>query len=362
MTRRTPYLVQSGAASRLASSYAYQKADVVLTETTKLDSAIPAAGRSWATSATYVHHSTLALFTLMWGGNFVLAEIALRDLSPISFSVARFLVAGVAMLGILYWQGKSRARKSGMQFRLFPKVAAPDRLRLGVVAVLGATLAPWLGIEGLHLTSSGRASLWLALCPVLSAGMGYFMRTEALRKVGLIGLLIAGAGTIGLAADGLHPGRGYWLGDLLLFLSICCTAAELHLIKPLVLKYSPASMVAARTVLGGLCYVGIASASLSNQPWLNLDTWTWVAILVGGAIGVGVGQWVKVRALEALGPTRVVLYGNLVAPATLLLAWIVLGTEPSVIETMAGLLIIVGAMFLQVGDPHRPGDGSDSMN
>ena len=84
-------------------------------------------------------------------------------------------------------------------------------------------------------------------------------------------------------------------------------------------------MVAARTSIGGLCYVAIASASMAQQTWFELGTWTWIAILFGGAIGVGVGQWVKVRALDALGPTRVVLYGNLVAPATLLLAWLVLG-------------------------------------
>jgi drug/metabolite transporter (DMT)-like permease len=121
-------------------------------------------------------------------------------------------------------------------------------------------------------------------------------------------------------------------------------------------------MVAARTVLGGSLYLLLASPSLMQQTWFSLGSWTWIAIIAGGAIGVGVGQWVKVRALEALGPTRVVLYGNLVPPATLFLAWVALGSEPSQLEILAGALILFGAMLLQVGDPHRPDDVRVSAN
>jgi drug/metabolite transporter (DMT)-like permease len=340
----------------------FKKAEVVLVDITEVKTRLDASQNTLDVAKPFAHHGVLMFFTLLWGGNFVLAEVALLELSPISFSVARFFVAGMVMLGVLYVQGKSYARKHRQPFRFFPVIEKQDRLRLVAVSVLGATLAPWLGIEGLNLTSGGRASLWLALCPVLSAGMGYLMRTECLRKMGMSGLFIAGIGTVGLAADGLDPSRSFWLGDLLLCLAICCTAAELHLIKPLVIKYSSTSMVAARTVLGGSLYLLLASPSLMQQTWFSLGSWTWIAIIAGGAIGVGVGQWVKVRALEALGPTRVVLYGNLVPPATLFLAWVALGSEPPQLEILAGALILFGAMLLQVGDPHRPDDVRVSAN
>lgn len=328
----------------------------MLAETSNLDSVLDAGEQAVEITKPYTHHSVLVLFTLFWGGNFVLAEVALVELSPISFSVARFFVAAAVMLAVLYAKGKASARKHQTDFRLFPSIDKSDRMRLLSVAVLGATLAPWFGIEGLNLTSGGRASLWLALCPVLSAGIGILLRTEFLRKVGFSGLVIAGIGTMGLAADSLALDHTYWLGDMLLFLAICCTAIELHLIKPLVIKYSATSMVAARTAIGGLFYLLLASPSLMTQNWLSLGLWTWIAIVLGGAIGVGIGQWVKVRALEALGPTRVVLYGNLVPPATLFLAWVVLGTSPSMMEIAAGALILIGAVLLQAGDPHRPDD------
>ncbi len=301
----------------------------------------------------YVHHVTLLSFTLIWGGNFVLAEVALQEMSPISFSVSRFLVAGLALLGFFYVEGYQASKRKGTSVKLVPALDRSDWFRLVVVSILGATLAPWLGIEGLNLTSSGRASIWLALCPVLSAGIGIMLRTETIRKIGLLGLFIAGLGTVGLAADGFDGEQQMIWGDLYLLLAICCIAAELHLMKPLVARHSSTSMVAARTVIGGTIYFLVASPSLIQQSWFSLGAWTWIAILAGGIIGVGIGQWTKVRALDVLGPTRVVLYGNLVPPATLLIAWIALGTNPTWLESAAAVLIFIGAACLQLGDPHR---------
>ena len=256
------------------------------------------------------------------------------------------------MLAILYSQCRIDARRNG-SFRFFPKIDRSDWPRLLLVSVLGATLAPWLGIEGLGLTHGARASLWLALGPVLSVGLGVVLSTERLGWMGFLGVTLAGLGTFALAIDGLDPERNYWLGDLLLFLALLMAVAELHLIKPLAARYGATSMVAMRTTIGGVLYLLVATPALVEEPWLALTGWTWIAILAGGAIGVGVGQWVKVRALHALGPTRVVLYGNLVPVAAMLLAWLTIGTDPSLLEIVAAVLIILGAISLQWLDRYR---------
>jgi drug/metabolite transporter (DMT)-like permease len=314
--------------------------------------------RSVASRTAWSHHSLLSLFVFLWGANFVLAELALREMAPISFSVARFVMGGGALVALFYAQYAIRNREQNGQEQLFPSIQTGDWPRLILVSVLGATLAPWLGIEGLGLTHGARASLWLALGPVLSSALGYLWDTERIGWAGYVGITLAGLGTFMLAADGMRPEQAYWLGDLLLVTALLMTVAELHLIKPLVARYGSVSMVALRTVIGGALYVLIATPSLVDEPWLNLSWITWVAILIGGGIGVGVGQWIKVRALDTLGPTRVVLYGNLVPVATLLLAWLTIGTDPSLLEAVAGGFIVVGAICLQVLDPH----GSDAAS
>ncbi len=307
-----------------------------------------------APEASWPHHSVLLVFTLLWGGNFVLAEVALREMAPISFSVARFLMGGGAMFAILYLHARTEARKNGAGIQLFPSIDRSDWPRLLLISVLGATLAPWLGIEGLSLTNGARASLWLALGPVLSVGIGALMRTERIGRMGYLGVILAGLGAVTLAADGLNPEQaGYWRGDVLLIVALLMAVGELHLIKPLAATYGATPMVAARTAIGGLLYMLIASPSLVEQTWLSFGVWTWVAILAGGAIGIGVGQWVKVRALDTIGPTRVVLYGNLVPVAALVLAWLALGTAPSMLEIVAAVLIILGAVCLEMLDTYK---------
>lgn len=310
-------------------------------------------------TAAVSHHSLLLLFTIIWGANFILAEIALAEMLPISFSVSRFAIGGVAMLLLLYFQCYVDAKREGKPLKFFPLVERKDWARLLLVSVLGATLAPWIGIEGLDLTHGSRASIWLALGPVISTGCGVLLRTEKIGTYGYVGIILAGGGTFIMALDGLQTGNAYWIGDLLLLVALIMTVVELHLIKPLARKYGSISMVAMRTAIGGSVYLMIATPSLIGEEWLSFGFWTWFAILAGGAIGVGMGQWIKVRALRSIGPTRVVIYGNLVPLAAMLIAWLSIGENPSLYELIAGLLIIAGAIFVQILDAFR-GEQDDS--
>jgi drug/metabolite transporter (DMT)-like permease len=108
--------------------------------------------------------------------------------------------------------------------------------------------------------------------------------------------------------------------------------------------------VASRTAIGGILYLLIAAPAIARVSWQTLSGWTRIAILVGGSIGVGMGQWAKLRSVRALGPIRVILYGNLVPLVTVALASLTLGTRPSSVELAAGALIVLGSVCLHVLD------------
>lgn len=254
------------------------------------------------------------------------------------------------MLLVMYLQYRAEANNSSGTTSFLPDVRKKHWPRLLLVSVIGATLAPWLGIEGLGLTHGARASLWLALGPAVSTVFGYLFSTERMGMYGYFGVLLAGLGTVILAWDGIQPEQGYWLGDLILIVALILTVIELHLIKPLAREYGSVQIVALRTAIGGSLYILIASPALAEVTWLSLGLWTWIAILAGGAIGVGVGQWVKVRALKILGPTQVVLYGNMVPIAALLIAWLSIGENPSFMEIVSAAFIIAGAILIQIID------------
>lgn len=283
-------------------------------------------------------------------------------MSPISFSVSRFAMGGIAMFLVMYLQYRSECRQTNNKISFLPQIKKEDWPRLLFISVIGATLAPWLGIEGLGLTHGARASLWLALGPAVSTGFGYMFSTEEMGGYGYLGVVLAVVGTIILAWDGLQPEQGYWLGDAILIIALILTVIELHLIKPLANKYGSVPIVALRTAIGGTLYILIASPDLIVVSWKSLGLWTWIAIIAGGAIGVGVGQWVKVRALKKLGPTQVVLYGNMVPIAALFIAWLSIGENPSRLEIISAVFIITGAIFIQVIDDRASTDEKEISN
>jgi len=254
------------------------------------------------------------------------------------------------MFGIMYLQYRVERHRTNQAISFLPDIKKKHWPRLLLVSVIGATLAPWLGIEGLGLTHGARASLWLALGPAVSTGFGYLLSTERMGFYGYLGVFLAAVGTVVLAWDGLQPEQGYWFGDLILIVALILTVIELHLIKPLAREYGSVIVVALRTAIGGSLYLLIASPALAEVTWLTLGLWTWIAIVAGGAVGVGMGQWVKVRALKKLGPTQVVLYGNLVPIAALFIAWLSIGENPSTLETISAVFIISGAILIQVID------------
>lgn len=305
-----------------------------------------------------VFHALLALFTFLWGANFVLAAKALSELSPLSFSVSRFAAAALVLVPVtrLARRPKRRAEPA--------KLARRDVPRLLLVAVLGAVVAPWLGIEGLALTGPGRAALYPAMAPAVSVLVGRFMKHERLCRANLLGIALVAGGSLALAADRLRGG-GEWLGDLLLALAVLAAVAELHLIKALGDHYGAGRATAWRTALGTALYALVAAPALLAAPWAGLGAWTWIAILAGGMIGVGLGSWVKVAAGSVIGPTRVIVYGNLVPLTTWLLGALFLGDRPSVAEGIASVLVIGGALLVQwrraraavAPDGDRPKDG-----
>lgn len=277
-------------------------------------------------------------------------------MAPISFSVSRFAMGGIAMLLIMCYKYRSDCFNNGGPLPFLPHIKKKHWPRLLLISVIGATLAPWLGIEGLGLTHGARASLWLALGPAISTVWGYIFGTERMGRFGYIGVILAMLGTVILAWDGLRPNQGYWVGDLILIVALILTVIELHLIKPLAREYGSIPVVALRTAIGCSLYLVIAAPSLVKESWSSLGPLTWIAIIAGGCIGVGMGQWIKVRALKKLGPTQVVLYGNLVPIAALLIAWLSIGENPTFLEIISALFIISGAICIQVIDARQTRD------
>jgi drug/metabolite transporter (DMT)-like permease len=294
-------------------------------------------------SQNWQSHSLLLFFTIVWGGNFVLAEIALHEISPLAFSSLRLGIGGFFVVLIFLC-------KSQKPWRTFRAFSTNEWLRFAIVISLGAVIAPWMGIEGLKQTDGGRASIWLALGPLFSMIIGNRLKTERYGILVFTGLLLALVGFFLMIWDGLTFHTEYWRGDLLLISALLATVLELHAIKPLIIQYGAIKVLLLSSLFGSLFYLLIAYPSISEVNWNMLSTVTWIAIIFGGIVGISLGQWVKMNAIDSIGPTRVVMYGNLVPVTTLIISMFILAGNPTPTEWCAVVLMMSGIFMVQWWD------------
>jgi hypothetical protein len=81
-------------------------------------------------------HTVLSLFVFLWAGNFVLAELALREMTPIAFSAVRLIAGGASMLLLLHLQTRFDARRGRRAVADFRTVQRHDWPRLLLVSLL----------------------------------------------------------------------------------------------------------------------------------------------------------------------------------------------------------------------------------
>ncbi|HWA58361.1 MAG TPA: DMT family transporter, partial [Gemmatimonadales bacterium] len=153
--------------------------------------------------------AVLALWAtcLIWGAAFPLAKLALGDITPMTFTAARFLLATALVLPGL--RGTTR-----------------DEWRHG--AILGLLLSLGFATQtiGLNLTTASRSGFITALyIPFVPLVVWLVYRTLP-ERIATVGLVIALAGMTLLTHPG-SLGAGVNLGDFLTLLCALCFAAHM---------------------------------------------------------------------------------------------------------------------------------------
>ena len=175
----------------------------------------------------------VALFTVnaLYGINHVIAKGVMPDyLTP---SVFIFLRASGAVL--LFWLVSILLIRE--------KVQRKDFIRLALCGLFGVAVNQLFFFHGLSLTSSVNTGIIMTINPILVVILSYFMLNESIswKKAGGIALGATGAILLTLAA-GTGSGDSA-LGDAFVFVNATSYALYLVIVKPLMLKYKPITVI-----------------------------------------------------------------------------------------------------------------------
>lgn len=270
---------------------------------------------------------------LVWGVNFAIVKIALRQFHPLTFNSLRFILASLALLLAAKWRGVDMS----LTWR-------EARLYAGLGFVV-ATLYQVLFIEGIARTTAGNSSLIVATSPVLIALAGHFMGRERLRLRGACGALIAFAGlyfVITGKSSNSALASPTLLGDLLSIAAACTWAFYTMLSQPFLKERSALKVTAYSISFGTIPLVLWCLPSLLNQSWSRVDALGWSGLFFSGLLSIAFAQLLWNHCVARIGPARTSIFSNLVPIVALLTGAIFLREKITALQATGAFTTLSG--------------------
>ena len=291
----------------------------------------------------YRHDLSLLGVVLIWGLNFPILKVVLRDMDPHVLNLFRLWIS-VFALGLMHLAHQRRAAQPFF---------APMRAhfwKLCVLGIIGYFLYQVCFIEGLFRTTTGSAALIIATAPVWTAVLASRLRIEVIRPAEWLGIGATIAGAAIIIAGGREAvqfGAETHKGNLIMVLASICFGTYTTLCKPLTRSVNP-SGIALMALLFALPFLSVVGLSnLHRVNWEALTGWHWAVIVYSGSLSTGVTIALWNNAVRAVGAAHTSVYANLVPVIALLLGATLLGEPVTGLQILGGGFILGGLYFVR---------------
>jgi drug/metabolite transporter (DMT)-like permease len=270
----------------------------------------------------------LVLATLMWAGNYVVGQVAVQTMSPVSLTWLRWVLAAVPLLLLAQVLERPDWRAVARVWR-----------RLLVLSVLGVGGYTLLLYAALQFTSALSASLINAANPAVMVLLAALILRERMGWRGIVGLLLGLVGVLVIVTNGavasifsLKPNPG----DLLMVGAI--VVWSLYTIFGKGLALPPITATAAQAVIAAVLLTPVALLTGASWPRDAPTLWALLFIAVFPSIG-SYALWNT--ALTKVRPGQAGLYLNLITVFTVLIS-VILGATLTLPQVLGGLLVFAG--------------------
>ena len=211
-------------------------------------------------------HLALLGANVIYGANYLIAKgVMPNKIGPSAFIFLRILGAG-----LLFWIIKSFIKE---------KVNKKDFSKLILCGLLGVAANQLLFFHGLNLTSPIDASIIITAIPIVVLIFSAIILKEKITRNKLLGLAVGGVGAILLIWYGnTAEGTSSLLGNLLIFVNACSYGLYLVLVKPLMKKYSPLTVISWVFLFGFFFMLPFGIPDILQTDFSDFTTNTYIAI------------------------------------------------------------------------------------
>jgi drug/metabolite transporter (DMT)-like permease len=276
----------------------------------------------------------LLLMVLIWGTNFSLVKVAMRDFPELAFNAARLVLASAVFLAVMWRTGQSP--------RAIPR---RDWIRLFALGVVGTLLYQLCFLGGVKRTSVGNASLITGSSPIVIAVLSALAGHERVPRLRWVGVGLAMAGlylVVGHQAEWSAESRG---GDALMIASMLCWAVFSVAAQPMLKTHSPLIVTGLSFSIGTVLYVLVTMPALAVTDWGRIGLASWLAMALSGVLALSVAYLIWYTGVQRLGGIRTSVYSYLTPIVAMSVAAVWLG-EPISVNQVAGAGAILSGLAL----------------
>jgi drug/metabolite transporter (DMT)-like permease len=287
----------------------------------------------------------LVLAPVFWGGNITAGKLAVGQVDPFVFVIARW--AGAMLILVpLSW---SHVRTD------WPKIkpALPLLIMFGALGFAGFNA---LMYNAAQFTSAVNASMEQALIPVLVLLGNFLIFAVRPKLLQIAGLILTIIGVVWVATHG-DPSRILSLqvniGDVMVLIACVFYAAY-----SLALRFKPAihwlsflGVTAASALLTSLLIQIVAGGGLADFFALTGDITLkgWLLILYVMSFPSILAQLFYARGVQIVGPNRASIFINLLPVFGTILSVLIIGEKFEAYHAIAAILVVAGITLAEYG-------------
>lgn len=280
----------------------------------------------------------LLFVSLVWGVNFAFVKFALGEFLPLSFTVARFILAALFLFCVMAATGEPLG------------LDRKDRLAVIKLGFIGITLYNIFFMYGLKHTSASHSALFISLSPLFAVLLQAVSGRERLRINAIAGVALAMAGVYVIISS-----RGEILaftaadvsGDLLTLVASFLWALYTTSSRPLLERYSPVKVTAYCMAAGSVMLVPIGAHEILLQQWTAVSIEAWAAFAFSAIVSGGIAFSLWYHGVKRIGVTRTIAYHYLVPFVAVVFAALFLGEQITLLQITGGAAIIGGVALVQ---------------
>ena len=268
----------------------------------------------------------------IWGSNFSIVKVALRDFPELAFNAMRMAVGSAVFLSaILLTRDRSAPR---------PALTRRDWTELFFLGAVGTFLYQLCFVAGVGRTSVGNSSLIIGVQPVVIALMSAVAGHERITPMRWVGILIALFGLYVVVGHDIDLSGTTWRGDALMIAGVICWSLFSVAAQPILKRHSPLIVIGLAFSIGGALYIITTLPILVGLNWRGVSAFSWSMMLISALFSLNLSYWIWYTGLKKLGGSRTSVYTYLTPIIAIAVAAVWLG-EPIARNQVAG----AGAIF-----------------